>query len=79
MNDILSLSRTFRIKETGANTQSWFTGAIGNRLTNSNATKERAQRLYVIGELNAAAQLLSELAARCYSYQAEGRGEAIRG
>ncbi|MGA2275412.1 MAG: hypothetical protein ABSH00_17810 [Bryobacteraceae bacterium] len=79
MNDILSLSRTFQIKETGANTQPWFTGVIGNRLANGDATKELAQRLYAIGELNAAAQLLSELAARCYPYQAEGCGEAIRG
>jgi hypothetical protein len=52
---------------------------IGNRLTDSDATKERALRLYAIGELNAAAQLLSELAARRHPYQGEGREESIHG
>jgi hypothetical protein len=73
MNDFLSLSRsTF-------NAQSYYAGVIGNRLTDSDATKERALRLYAIGELNAAAQLLSELAARRHPYLGEGREESIHG
>ena len=40
---------------------------------------ERAQRLYAIGELNLAAQLLSELAANGQPQRAEVRGEAVNG
>jgi hypothetical protein len=40
---------------------------------------ERAQRLYAIGELNLAAQLLSELAAGRRPRQAEAREEAVNG
>ena len=73
MNDFLSLSRsTF-------NAQSYYAGVIGNRLTDSDATKERALRLYAIGELNAAAQLLSELASGGRTRPAETRGEAVNG
>jgi hypothetical protein len=42
-------------------------------------TRERAQRLYMMGELNLAAQLLLELAAGTHPEQAEGGGEAIHG
>jgi hypothetical protein len=73
MNDFLSLSRsTF-------DAQSYYAGVIGNRPTRRVATKERAQRLYAIGELNAAAQMLCELAARRQLYQAEGQAEALNG
>ncbi len=40
---------------------------------------ERAQRLYAIGELNLAAELLSELAAGRHPRQAEAGGEAVNG
>ena len=40
---------------------------------------ERAQRLYAIGELNLAAQLLSELASGRRPRQAEAEGEAVNG
>ncbi|MGA2039175.1 MAG: hypothetical protein ABSH42_07855 [Bryobacteraceae bacterium] len=40
---------------------------------------ERAQRLYAIGELNLAAQLLAELAAVRHPRQAEAGGEAVNG
>ena len=40
---------------------------------------ERAQRLYAIGELNLAAQLLSELASGGRTRPAETRGEAVNG
>jgi len=71
MNDSLSQSRSVRIKETGTDTRSYLAGAIQSQLTRRAATKERAQRLYAIGELNAAAQMLCELAARRQLYRAE--------
>jgi hypothetical protein len=74
MDEFLSLSPTPQIEETGAHTQSYFAGAIQSRLLKRDVTKERAQRLYAIGELNAAAQMLSELAARRHPYQVAGRG-----
>lgn len=77
VNDSLSVSRAFRIEEIGLATPSYYAGLIGNRLTSRDATKERAQRLYAIGELNAAAQLLCELAARRYPHLTQG--EAING
>lgn len=40
---------------------------------------DRAQRLYAIGELNLAAELLSELAAGRQPRQAEAGGEAVNG
>jgi hypothetical protein len=40
---------------------------------------ERAQRLYAIGELNMAAELLSELAAGRGTREAEAGGEAVNG
>ena len=40
---------------------------------------ERAQRLYAIGELNLAAQLLSELAAGRRPRRAEAGGEVVNG
>ena len=40
---------------------------------------ERAQRLYAIGELNLAAQLLSELAAGIRTRPAEAGGEVVNG
>ncbi len=40
---------------------------------------DRAQRLYAIGELSSAAQLLSELAAASRRHQVEGAEEAIHG
>jgi hypothetical protein len=57
---------------------SHYAGAIGNPVT-IRATKERAQRLYEIGELNAAAQLLCELAARQRSHQPPAKGERNNG
>ncbi len=77
VNDFLSLSRTSRSKEIATNIPSHYAGATGNRLTSRDATKERAQRLYAIGELNAAAQLLCELAARRHPHRTQG--EAIDG
>jgi hypothetical protein len=41
--------------------------------------RERAQRLYMIGELNLAAQLLLELAAGRRTEAAESESEAING
>jgi hypothetical protein len=41
--------------------------------------RERAQRLYMMGELNLAAQLLLELAADSHPEQGECGGEAING
>lgn len=72
MNDLLSLSRTPQIQETGASVQSYFGCVIQSHFIRRGATKERAQRLYAIGELNAAAQMLCELAAHRHPYQAEG-------
>lgn len=79
MNDFLSLPRTLRIQDTGVNAPSYLAGVIQSQPTRRAATKERAQQLYAIGELNAAAQMLCELAARRHPFQAEGRGEAING
>jgi len=61
------------------NTQSYDAGVIESQLTDSKATMERAQRLYAIGELAAAAELLSKLAAETHLHKAEGRGEKIDG
>ena len=74
MNEFLSLPRTSQIEETGANTQHYYAGMIQSQLIQRGATKERAQRLYAIGELNAAAQMLCELAARRHPYQVEDLG-----
>ncbi|HEY1218519.1 MAG: hypothetical protein ABSE42_15910 [Bryobacteraceae bacterium] len=73
MNDSSRLSRGT------LNPQSYYAGAAGKRLSDSDAKKERAQRLYAIGELKAAAQLLCELAAGRHPHQAEDLGEAVHG
>ena len=58
-------------------TPSYYAGVSNSQLTESNATLERAHRLYAIGELAAAARLLSKLAAG--RDKAEGRRAATDG
>ena len=41
--------------------------------------RERARRLYMMGELNLAAQVLMELAAGSHPEQGEDGGEAVNG
>ena len=51
----------------------------GQPLTIRQQLRERAERLYMMGELNLAAQLLSELEAGRYPEQTERRAVAIDG
>jgi hypothetical protein len=71
MNDSLSPSQnTFRA-------QSYYAGVIQSRLIRREATRERAQRLYAIGELHASAQMLAELASRRQPNQVDFGEETV--
>jgi hypothetical protein len=65
--------------QTKSSTPAYSAGVIGIQVTNNNLSKERAQRLYAIGELKAAAQVLSELAAGKHFRRATDRWEPLNG
>jgi hypothetical protein len=62
-----------------SNTPDYYAGVIGGQAGKGGMSKERAQRLYAIGELQAAAQLLSDLAAGKPRRRSTDRGEVPNG
>lgn len=65
--------------QAAANTPAYYAGVMRSRASVGNLSKERAQRLYAIGELQAAAQVLADLAAGRPRRRATDRMEASRG
>ena len=61
-----------------ANTPAYYASAILSQATGRDPSKERAQRLYAMGELEAAARLLTDLATGKPRRRATDRSEAPR-
>lgn len=65
--------------QAAANTPAYYASAMQGQASGTNLSKERAQRLYAIGELKAAAQVLADLAAGRPRRRATDRVEATHG
>ena len=79
VDQLLRPSHISRVGNAGNCTECYFTGTAEGQLSDYRAAKERAHRLYAIGELREAARLLCEVAARRHACQAEIFGKAING
>jgi len=79
VDESLRPSHISRVGNAGICPECYFSGIAYTQLADYRAAKQRAERLYAIGELRAAARLLGELAAQRRAYQAQGLGEAIGG
>jgi hypothetical protein len=64
---------------TTANTPEYYASVMRGQASGMNLSKERAQRLYAIGELKAAAQVLADLASGRPRRRATDRAEASNG
>jgi hypothetical protein len=62
-----------------SNAPGYYASVVASQANTGNFSKDRAQRLYAIGELQAAAQLLSDLAAGRPRRRATDRGEVPNG
>jgi hypothetical protein len=65
--------------QTTANTPAYYASVTRSQASGKNLSKERAQRLYAIGELKAAAQVLADLAAGRPRRRVTDRAEAAHG
>jgi hypothetical protein len=61
-----------------ANTPDYYASAVLSQTTGRDPSRERAQRLYAMGELAAAARLLTDLATGKARRRATDRSEAPR-
>jgi len=65
--------------QTTANTPAYYASVTRSQASGRDYAKERAQRLYAMGELKAAAQVLADLAASHPRRRATDRAEASHG
>ncbi|MGO9229089.1 MAG: hypothetical protein ACLQKA_07750 [Bryobacteraceae bacterium] len=73
------MKETHGTSETTSHATAYFSNVIGRQVTGRNLTKERAERLYAIGELQAAAEAFSDLAAGKHFRRATDHWEPSNG